>query len=511
MMIHFFVVILFFTACETINRKKENKFVSHSFFKRLELERIALVGINVIPMHKDGVIRNQTVLIENGVVKKILNQHEPLDKSYREIDGKGKYLIPGLIDSHVHISLLGQAYDSYLETDLFLANGVTSVRNMAGSPFILNITKPINNGKRIGPDIITTGPIYNGASVYSGVNKADWCFRDDKPEKCALMTPEFAKHRVKTDKSLGYDAIKSREFLSRKVYMSLYRESKRSKIPMVGHFPSALDYKDFFSNNYQKSIEHVYHLGKFIVKADRPMRELFKSDMSYDSLGLYYYFRDIKKEQAFLYAFSKSDVRFVPTLHLKNSFKKNVRDGGYSTAQRVSYFNRCKLKKLSKGNSYYKNLQKWSNFQGQNFLELGHEAIKRFVYMAWKSGVKIVAGSDTNAGIVISGFSIHDELKALSSTGIPNQEVLKTATVNAAKLLGLDKVGYIKSGTVANLVILDENPLDNIEATKKIRGFFIRGRYFDKKSIDNTLLQIKKSYEKIKCKESETLVTDLAM
>ena len=499
-----FTLLLFaLTGCQFFEKKQSSTFHDQpSYFEPAAQKPIALIGANVIPMKTDGIIFNQIVFVENGRIKKLVaNTSENLQKipsKYRRIDTKEKYLIPGLIDAHVHIGFFGDVQDAYLETALFIVNGVTAVRNMAGMPLTLQIRKQVQTRKIIGPRVVTTGPIYNGAQAYKGANRADWCFRDSKPEKCAILSESFARQRVIEDKRLGYDAIKSREALSREVYLSLYKESKKQGMDLVGHYPSVIGYKEFFVNKYQSSVEHVNHFGQFVRKDKFPFEEKKEEERTYDSLGLGHLFKDSKKEKDLLSAFSKSGVYFVPTLSLKKRLVQNIKEGGYLTQEPIPFYSKCKFEILSKVKSFYKNMQKWLNFKGKNYVDLGHKANQSFVYEAWKAEVPLVVGSDPG-GLIIPGFSTYDELKALSEAGIPNQEVLKSATVRAAQMLKLKDTGFIDSGAVADMVLLDKNPLKDISATRKISGVFVRGQYFDRKKIKNSLEKIKEVYKNRKC------------
>ncbi|MGF1669454.1 MAG: amidohydrolase, partial [Balneolaceae bacterium] len=220
-------VILKIEARETSYLKIENNtdLINNSYL---------IKNVNIIPMTSDTVLRNKTVLIENGFIKTISDTSSQDD--IKVIDGKGGFLSPGLIDMHMHL------WDRY-ELGLYLANGVTTVRNLLGMPMHLEIKDEINTSKLIGPILFTSSPQFTGA-------------HDQSLEKKQIHTAEEAKELVRKYKKQGYDYIKTYNRLPEDIFDATIEQSIVSGIPVVAHPSFEVDYKYHF-NPEISTIEHT--------------------------------------------------------------------------------------------------------------------------------------------------------------------------------------------------------------------------------------------------------------
>lgn len=463
--------------------------------------------INVIPIEPAGFLPEQSVFIEKGRIIKIVptkslsrTERQELKRKYLVIDGAGRFLVPGFIDAHVHIGFYRKDEFANFELPLYVANGVTTVRNMAGVEYIVKLKKAVEKKEIVGPRIFSTGPIYNGSALYSPTD-GDWCYKS-KRWNCAIKTPAFASERVSKDKTMGFDAIKTRDGLSREAYLALYEAAKKHNLPLVGHYPEALPYEEVFLKKYQRSIDHPSSFGPFFESANHPF--IKDKDLSVTHLGIRNHFADPKKEDQFVAAFAKSGIYFVPTLDLWRNNEQGFRfHAGMENTYKVQpeYMDSCQIEKMASYKDDYLSKVKFADMKGVNYFQLGYKAIERLVYKAWKAGVPIVTGTD-HYGYVIAGFSIHDEMDTLAQAGIPLQEVLRAATLNAAQMLELQDVGVIKAGSIADLVILNSNPLENIKNTNKIYGVFLNGRWFDRGKLYKMLIESGESIRNTPCNVS---------
>lgn len=198
---------------------------------------IVFKNVNIIPMNKKEILEDRSMVIKDGVIQKISRDDNlNINKEAYVIDATGKFLMPGLADMHVHIGS-----QSYLK--MFLANGITIVRNMAGNKTHLMYKKKISDGEMLGPNIITTTPLLDGdPPVYSHAH--------------VLFSPKSAREVVREYKEKGYDYIKVYENLSKEVYEAVIDEAKRQNIEVVGHVPEKVGIRNVILSG-QVSIEHL--------------------------------------------------------------------------------------------------------------------------------------------------------------------------------------------------------------------------------------------------------------
>src|SRR3990172_12229274 len=207
---------------------------------------VAFVNVNVIPMDSERVLENQTVIVRDGVIELIGSSDQiEVPREALIVDGRGKYLMPGLVDMHVHI----QFEDDML---LWVANGVTSVRNMWGNtgkmlqfgfPDQLALRKQIEQGALFGPTIYTAGPVMEGSPAFH-------------PLAEVFDTPEAARESVAWQKAQGYDFIKVYDHLSPEVYQAIIAAARENDIPVIGHVPFAVGLDGVFASG-QLTIEHL--------------------------------------------------------------------------------------------------------------------------------------------------------------------------------------------------------------------------------------------------------------
>ena len=202
---------------------------------------LAFVGIDVVTMVPgQSVLRDQTVVIRQGRIAALgPRAGTPVDEPVRTVDGRGLYLMPGLADLHVHL----EHFDDPSVLDLFLAHGVTTVRNMDGRPRILEWRRQVEAGEVLGPRIITAGPILDGDPPL-------------RPDNTAVADPPAARAAVAEQAAAGYDFIKVYTNLSAEAYRAVFAAAAEHGLPVAGHVPRFLDPGDARKAG-QASIEHL--------------------------------------------------------------------------------------------------------------------------------------------------------------------------------------------------------------------------------------------------------------
>jgi imidazolonepropionase-like amidohydrolase len=417
---------------------------------------IAFTNVNIATMDKDEILKNKTLIIKDGIIQAIGDSEKttiPSDSLI--IDGTNKYLIPGLIDMHVHI---------WAENDtlLFLANGITTVRNMDALPWWtkfggyaehLSLRNDINSGKIVGPTIYTAGRYFDG-------NPPEW---GKSPSTKIIKNIDGAKKEVKNDKNKGYDYIKVYGNLPLEVYNSIVQQAKEENIKVVGHVPYSVDLKSALING-QYSIEHLTgYINSFQGKLLIPENEI----VSYAKLTV------------------EKGVWNCPTLVWYST--------GISPDSEAKLNNRPEMKYVSENtkNIWKDTVSGFKNYVESNNLKYPYEAYPlaiRAVNMLHNEGAKILVGTDSGSSYVIPGFSYTKELENLVSAGLTNYEALRAGTRDAAESLGkLDEIGTIKIGKKADLVLLEDNPLQDISYIDKKVGIVNHGLWITQTEINKIL------------------------
>jgi hypothetical protein len=429
------VLILFADRQKTNFLKVEN----HQFNK---INSFLITNVNIVPMNRDTILTNKMVLVENGIISNIGDNIEV--KGVDIIDAKDKYLTPGLIDMHVHV------WDKY-ELGLYLSNGITSVRNLWGMPMHLRLKEEIKNDEIISPMFFTTGPKLTGPEFIG----------DDNLQ---LTTPQEAKHKVISYKNRGYDFIKTYYGLTEVLFHAVIEQAKISDIDIIAHPSQKVPYSSHF-NSRIKSIEHA--------------EEIIQQPLNYklDTIKL----KEIINEFENL-----NPGSFCPTLIGYNNIFQMLIDDNILDSERLKFMN--PLIKMTDSKAQF---ERWFNTKTKdlsivNSIKKQHEFHLKIIKELHKAGVSIISGSDAGIGVTIPGYSMHKELAFYREAGLSNYEVLKTATVNAANTHSImNNMGSIEIGKLANLILVDSNPLLDLKVLQKPEYVIIKGRILEREMLDN--------------------------
>jgi len=394
----------------------------------------------------------------------------------RVVDASGKFLIPGLWDMHVHPQ--GKEYLA-----LFIANGVTGARVMWGSAEDHEWRKEIEAGELIGPRMVIASPLVDGPKPY-------W--------RGSISVASEAQARQVVDKVKldGADFVKVYQFLPRDLYFAIADESKKQGIPFAGHVPIDVSAVEA-SNAGQKSFEHLVGI---LPACSTHADELLKgqqADLVEDLAAAKPKFWGTHGTQlrqmmldsyspgkaAALFAVLKSNGTWqVPTLTLLRMF-------AYGDDPAFLKDDRLKYVPVRMRRSWDPATVDGKHTPG-DFAYMKKEFQKdlEVVGAMQRAGVGILAGTDTANPFCFPGFSLHDELGLLVRAGLSPMQALQAATLNPARFLGKEKdLGTIEKGKLADLVLLDADPLVEIGNTKKIDAVVYGGRLFSGASLDEML------------------------
>jgi imidazolonepropionase-like amidohydrolase len=434
---------------------------------------IAISHVTLINPATSTVEHDATVIIEGDHIGTILiGAMVKMPGNTRLIDGHGKFLIPGLWDMHIH-SAFGDWFPGGRDIilPLFVANGVTGVRDMGGDlPVLLDWRKQIAAGKIPGPRMVVSGPMLD-AVLPSGKLRF--------PSSIATTTPDSARAAVDQLKSQGADFVKVQSVIAHDAYLAAAAEAHKQNLPFVGHVPDNVRITEAVADD-QKIIEHL--MGSFEGCSSEEQKFIDGQGNTKLLLST----TDPKKCGELLKLLAKSQTWQCPTLAWQR--------GGTFLDQRDLAHD-----PLGKYVPAYWRDVTWKRFYDEMIpdlqkdpLDLRKEYFARNLKMVadmHRAGVPFLAGTDTAPAIfVLPGFSLHDELANFVESGFTPMEALQTATSNPAKFFATESTqGSIAKGKLADLVLLDADPLTDIHNTRKISAVIANGHLYDRGALDALL------------------------
>jgi imidazolonepropionase-like amidohydrolase len=417
----------------------------------------AFVNVNVLPMDRNTVLRDQTVLVRDGRIASVSPAAAAVPPGAQRVDGRGKFLMPALAEMHAHIPG-GNASDTEIERTLFLyaANGIGTIRGMLGHPRHLQYRERVANGALFSPRIYTSGPSFNGNSA---------------------PTPEAAVKAVIEQKAAGYDLLKIHPGVPRAAFDALDEKADEVGIPFAGHVPLQVGLHRALAAKY-KSIDHL----------DGYVEALAKNPYQSQFFGLNLV-NDVDESRIpSLVAETKAaGTWMVATQILMESLLNEESTDTMARWPEMKYMPQATIKNWIDQKTGMS--AKASAADRQKFLALRRRILKALL----DGGVPFALGSDAPQWWNVPGFSAHRELKAMVTAGVSPFQALESGTINAARYFGTaSSTGSVASGMRADLILLDANPLENIDNSTKIAGVMINGKWMSRADLDKRLDEIAK-------------------
>jgi len=441
-------------------------------------EWVAFKSINLIPMTEEKIVADQTVLVKGDRIYGIGKSDQiNIPEKAKVVEGNGAYLMPGLADMHVHLT--GEW--PLPQLDLYLANGVTTVRDLDGRDFMLQWQNEISAGKRSGPTIYAAGPII-------------WGYEKD--------APEF----VSKQKS-GYDCVKLYSYFSKEDFRQALKLARAESLYTIGHIPFAAGLYEAIAGGMDE-IAHIEELAWELVEFDRNQTLRGEEWFSYLKQVFYQQYQPLfnhgvqEIQQQYLdktirtvRKLKATAIRVNTTLYLDEVIiQKLFEPENFLKLPTSAYFPQKYINAFLKKKEKHQLLFKG----GEELAPIKYAIDKMLLIQLHKAGIPLTLGTDAGTGAmgIVPGFSVHEELRVLTENGFSPYEALQTATVNAssavAAMTGKDDFGTIESGKRADFILLENNPLDDVAHLQNRLGVMAAGRWFNnndiKKMIDPSLL-----------------------
>ena len=413
----------------------------------------AFIGVSVLPMDKEAVLADQTVVVTDGKIASIAPAAKgQVPSGAVKVDGTGKYLVPGLGELHAHIPG-GKAPDGDIERTLFLyvANGVTTIRGMLGDPRHLVYRERVAKGDVLGPRIYTAGPSFNNTTA---------------------TTPDGAAAMVLDQQKAGYDLLKIHPGVPRTAFDAMAAKAGELKIPFAGHVPEAVGLMRALEARY-RSIDHLDGYVEALVP-DATGSEIFGVNLVARA--------DESRIPALVKATRAAGTWQVPTEILLVNWLNDEDPQAMAKRPEMKYVDPGLMTKWIAQKQGF--VAKYPQADRQKLLALRRTLIKAL----HDGGVPFALGSDAPQTWNVPGFSAHRELGAMVAAGLTPYEALRSGTANVGVSFGTQStVGTVAAGTRADLILLEANPLTNIANSSRIAGVMVNGRWLSKADIDARL------------------------
>ncbi len=408
---------------------------------------VVFSGVSVIPMDREEVLANQTVIVENGRITHV-GAARQAPAGALSVDGRGKFLVPAIAEFHAHVPSGSQAVHAHRTLTLYAMAGVATARGMLGAPLHLALRDSIARGQLLGPRLLTSGPSFNNNTATS---------------------PGAVMAMVREQKAAGYDLLKIHPGVPRIAFDSLAATANRLRIPFAGHVPLEIGLDVALTSRYS-TIDHLDGLVEAMYAGPQPLTPQVNG---FFGLGIVRQL-DQSRFDAVVRRVRASGVAMVPTQILMDNYASDATGDALTALPEFRYWVPQQVAAWRTNKNGLVSQPPAPADQRAEFIALR----RRFVKALHEAGVPFLLGSDAPQLWNVPGFSAHRELGALVAAGLTPYQALRTGTVNVARFMGEEgRSGIVRTGARADLILLDANPLQDIANTLTIQGVMLNGRW----------------------------------
>jgi len=430
-------------------------------------QEIVFKNVTVVPMDKERLIENQDVLVKNGLIATI-GQSGKVEYSEQAlvVDGKGKYLMPGLAEMHAHVPPVDNLEPMKEVLLLFAANGVTTIRGMLGHPLHLELRRQLQSGELLGPRFYTSGPSFNGNSA---------------------KTPQVAAEMVRNQKKAGYDFLKLHPGITRENFDAIAKTAHEVKIPFAGHVSYDVGVWRAIDAGYAS----IDHLDGFVESLIPRLDTIGEKKTGLFAMYAAQY-ADTSRIPKLMTALLKKNIWVAPTQALAERwFAPDKTAEDLSQMPEMKYIDAKTLANWTKTKEDLMSNPQYKPAEIESYIQLRRKLIKE----CNRNGIGLLLASDAPQVFNVPGFSTHQELQYLVDAGLSPYDAIRSGTANAARYFNLDNSGVIKQGAVSDLLLLNRNPLKDISQTQNIAGVMLGKTWLPRTELDAMLKKAEKGRE----------------
>lgn len=428
----------------------------------------AFVGVTVIPMDSERRLIDQTVVVSNGLIRSIAPRDASnIPAGARRIDGAGKFIMPGLMDMHVHLGPYTTAPGNRLPAvvPLLITNGVTTARSMVGHDSHIAMRTAVAVGAVTSPRLILAAPQITGPNATGPF------------AQFSVTTAEAARQRVRSARDAGFDLVKVTFGFTPDIYDAVAAAARELDIPLSGHVTPGISFDRVLAARQQ--VEHLDGYLEATVADSAPVRSMGNQAVP----GAILRYIDREKVKRVAEQSRRAGIANSPTLSLfQVAFIRNIPTDSLIAWPGVEYFQLQSIESMRAGRASF-----WANAAAPSDDRSTYERWRNEMTKALAdAGALLLAGSDSPQHFQMYGYALHAELRALVGAGLTPYQALSTATRNPAEYLGVSRShGSITPGKVADLLLLDADPLMSVDAVAKPVGVMLAGRWFSHVELDS--------------------------
>ncbi|MGB7395637.1 MAG: amidohydrolase family protein [Pricia sp.] len=422
-----------------------------------------IANTNIVDVRSGEILENRQVVVDSGKIKSVSETIENPDAYANRIDAEGKFLMPGLAEMHAHIPQPPTSQERVEDVlFLYLSNGITTIRGMLGHPEHLQLRNQVAIGEIMGPRIFTSSPSLNGNTV---------------------KTPEEAADKVAAYQKEGYDFLKIHPGIQLEVFDQLVKTADSVGIRFAGHVPVDVGIRRALESRYA-SIDHVDGFLEGLVPESENVDPTENGFFGYNFSPL----ADTTKIDELVQLAAENEVWIVPTQSLFTKWFAPTEVDEMLRLPEMKYMPSATLedwkrrKQESTGEDSGFDEQQWQKFDSIR---------KQLIKSLSENGHGMLLGSDAPQLFNVPGFSIQKEMRDMADAGMSNLEIIRSGTINPAIYFDMEDIfGEVEEGLAADLILLEANPLESLDAFGQLLGVMVQGKWLPKNEIDQRLAKI---------------------